>query len=571
MALINLQCLYVIIYLLLLNFVCIQPKNGQSTANTNSCYPQGSVACKMWNYTNMDCVNRDLVCIPPLRKATSIIFLDLTQNKVNVISDDEFRMFKKLQHLDLSFNEISALYDGAFTGLDELLILGLYGNPISHIQATVFNSLYKLQYMDLSANNISALHDDVFNGFHDLLTLDLRYNFIFFISDKTFSTLGKLTSLDLHGNYLHTLEGAPFKNLISLQTLHLSWQNITSLSTSSLVGLENLQILYLSFHDGSDNITGTPLTQLLSLQTFYITTTIYDCDNIGKLFTGLHNLQHLDITVGGSCPEIKFCSSYEEKNHHLNASNKCTRAIPLTYLKFHQVSSSTTSLPALQVLNNLTDLTLYLQDDIYTAIEVLNSLDSPLQNLTLYTIDRVINLNSTTFASWGNWKILLQILNLCSSTSTLLVGDAAFEWFTDLKILYLCNEYYGQPTSTLFVNAFKGLRSLNNLQLSNINIPLLVPLNIFRRYNSLTKLNLSHNQLSGNFEVIWEQLCNILSLKKIDLSHNNFDNSEILWSCSPPNLKELIIGDHQLIFVTFLQIYVRLHHTWNHLMLGQPQ
>ncbi|XP_072037242.1 toll-like receptor 4 [Amphiura filiformis] len=442
----------------------------------------------------MNCSWRDLVCIPPLHHAASIISLDLSYNQLNDIAVGVFHRLGKLQHLDLSSNYISVLNDGAFIGL------------------------------------------------YELLTLNLSYNKVSFISDKAFSTLNKLTFLDLSDS--NTLSGSPFKDLSSLQTLKLHWQNLSSLSTTSLAGLENLQTLVMSFDDGSDNITGTPLAQLSSLHELYITNSIYDCNGIYRLFIGLHNLQHLEIKVGGSCPEIKFCSSNVEYPHQVNASHKCSRMIPLTFLAFQQASLST-SLPAFEVLSNLTNLTLTVEDDIYAAVAALNSLDSPLQSLSLVlnTIQysKKFYLNLTTFALWGNWKASLQALTLKTYSNEQFVEGAPFEWFTDLNYLKIVNIKY------LTRSAFKGLRiSLHELHLEDAktNIFSSGALDIFSSYNSLTMLDLSIGKLSGNFTFFWHRLCNILSLQYIDLSTNEFDSDDktIHWICSPPNLKTFNMG-----------------------------
>ncbi|XP_072030109.1 uncharacterized protein [Amphiura filiformis] len=534
MASILLHYIHVLLMYQVLCLVCIKHTNGRPSEQGQSCYPQGSVACKMWNYTNMDCSKRDLLCIPPLQHAASIQSLDLCYNELHDISDGAFSHLHELQHMDLSWNTISFLFDDVFNGLYELLTLVLNFNHISRIQAHIFSSLNKLQYLDLSNNHISAFHDDAFTGLYNLLTLDLGLNYISslhddaftglqnlltldlgsnsisFISDKTFGKLSKLSDLYLDGNYFGTLPGAPFQDLISLQTLKLSWQNLSSLSPSSLEGLENLQTLDLSFDDGSDNITGTPLAILSSLRELYmhIHSNSHDCDSIENLFTGLHNLQYLDISIGGSCLEIKFCSLYLENTHRLNTSHTCNRVIPLTYLAFRQADSSTLSLPAFGILNNLTSLYLEL-NDFNVAIQALNYLNSPLKNLTMIIWNKVY-FDSTTFASWGNWKSSLKVLTL--TVYEFEYEGAPFEWFTDLHVLEI-------HSLSVSVNAFN---TLNN-------------------YTSLTMSDLSYN--SRDFDFFWKQLCNITSLRKIDLSENEFDTLYgMYWSCSPPNLREMYLG-----------------------------
>ena len=187
------------------------------------------------------------------------------------------------------------------------------------------------------------------------------------------------------------------------------------------------------------NITGTPLAPLSSLRELHIYDTIYDCDSIGNLFIGLHRLQHLDIRVGGSCPEIKFCSAYEEDRYSLSSRHVHSRVLPLTHLEFYQ-STNSTSLPAFEILHNLTNIALTHINDLHGAIAALNSLDSPLKTLSLTTTayNRVFNFSSTTFASWGNWKssleeLTLNIYNL--KGNELLVEGAPFQWFLKLNRL----------------------------------------------------------------------------------------------------------------------------------------
>ena len=281
------------------------------TQSVDSCYQQQSMACKMWDYTNMDCSKRYLRCIPRiLTHNDEITLLDLSSNKIRFISNGAFHGHQKLTTtLKLSVNVTSYLEDNTFSGLYNLLTLNFKENYIFYIQANVFSSLHKLQHLDISYNNISSLHDKAFTGLHDLRTLRLGGNHIS-LSDKTFSTLITLKYLELTS--LDAIPGFPFQNLTSLETLLVRWRNLSSLNGTSLRGLENLDSLHLSFKTMSGDITGTPLAPLASLHKLHIHDTLYDCDSIGNIFIGLHRLQHLDISVGGSCPEIKFCSSYEE-------------------------------------------------------------------------------------------------------------------------------------------------------------------------------------------------------------------------------------------------------------------
>ncbi len=508
----------------------------QPSEETDSCYPKGSVACKMWNYTNMDCTYRKLLCIPPLHHASIIQSLNLQNNNLSIVSDNVFHNLVELRHLDLENSFVSTLQDSAFNGLHQLVSLDLSLNSISYIQEDIFKGLTKLQDLDISNNVLSYIHENAFSTNTNLLSLDLKDNQISVISESTFHSQSRLTSLNLLGNCLVSLYSFPFHGLMSLQRLQLT-QNMSSLSVTSFSGLENLQHLRLSFVDGSYNVTGTPLALLSSLTELTIYGVLSNCDTISKLFIGLHNLQQLDIRVGGSCPDIIFCSSYEEYPY------ECTRVIPLKSLIFSRDSTNPTSLPAFNALHNLTSLELY-KVNISEAAKALISLDSPLQELFIRstTMGTTQSINSTTFALWGSWKTSLQILSLYT-VSVILLEDSPFQWFTDLKQLSISTSFLQSSTLTLSVDTFIGLKSLQKLYLRGIDVhtsSLIGALSIFSSYNSLTILDLSGNQLSGNFEALWEQLCNISSLEKVE---NDFDISfHTFWPCSPTNLKELSIG-----------------------------
>ena len=466
------------------------------------CYSQGSVACKMWNYTNMDCNSRRLACVPALPKTDSITLLDLSANSLLSIPGEAFHEFNKLKHLDLSINTISVLYDDAFSGLHELLVLKLFLNSLTYIQDHIFTSLHNLQDLDISQNEISFVHDGAFIGLYDLRSLNLMDNQISFITDKVFGSLRNLRSLNLLLNFMRPLPNFPFQNLISLRELKLSWQNLSSLSSTSFPGLKDITNLHISFQEGFDNITGTPLALLTSLRELYIDDVIHSCDNIGRLFIGLHSLQYLDIFVGGFCPEIMFCSSYDEYSYPV-IGDVCN-LIPLTHLKFEQAVYST-SLPSFKVLSNLTSLEFTTGQDFQVAVAALNSLDSPLQNLTLNRVGgNIAYLNSTTFSSWRHWKMSLEVFKIYFlSFGKFVIEGTPFQWFTELQVLNL----YSANSLTIQMNAFKGLISLNTLTVLSYETTLLSEsvFSIFSTYNSLATLDLSHNKLKQYNDMSWER------------------------------------------------------------------
>ena len=150
---------------------------ASSSKDSICTYPPGSIACKVWNYTNMDCGWRELVCVPPLRHKASLKSLDLSHNKLETLTENIFLGFTKVHSLDLSSNLIPFLNDSAFYGLNQL------------------------SNLDLSSNSLLFLSDNVFNGLHNLLTLNLNSNRIKFLRNGTVTGLSNLKTLDLSRNH----------------------------------------------------------------------------------------------------------------------------------------------------------------------------------------------------------------------------------------------------------------------------------------------------------------------------------------------------------------------------------
>ena len=233
-------------------YLCLVLKSDyvNSTEDSSCSFPPGSIACKAWNYTNMDCSQRELVCIPQLRNNASLESLDLSNNELSVLPADAFSGFINLQALDLSSNKISTINSDTFSALCNLLSLDLSGNKISSMNGT-------------------------FTGLVNLIALDLSHNSLSFIS------------------------GSPFQYLHSLKTLSLllSFQQKLTVTPKTFVGLKHtLQNLYIS---ATDMITYTPFVQLSSLQHLELRLKVPNsCNYVNEsLFLGLDKLKYLRLEI----------------------------------------------------------------------------------------------------------------------------------------------------------------------------------------------------------------------------------------------------------------------------------
>ena len=68
-------------------------------------YPSGSLACKLFNESVLDCSRRDLLIIPIIDKHNATI-VDLSDNKIELISPIAFAEQIQLTSLDFSKNQL---------------------------------------------------------------------------------------------------------------------------------------------------------------------------------------------------------------------------------------------------------------------------------------------------------------------------------------------------------------------------------------------------------------------------------------------------------------------------------
>ena len=435
-----------------------------SAENRLCTFPSSSIACKIWNYTNMDCSRRELVCIP------------LLSHKVS------------LELLDLSNNKLSVLYQDSFSGLIKLKTLDLSSNNISTINGDTFIQLNSLQTLDMSQNSLQSLSDDVFSELLNLKNLYLNENADFSVKYRMLTGLGKLQTLDLTWTMLDfTRDSRPFKDLHSLRTLSL----ITDLyqpfvlSSPIFTGLnQTLEVLNIFVGDMK---TYTPFVQLSSLQ--YLNLQRSTCSYVnGSFFVGLGNLKHLVLTN-----DVVDC-----------------------VLDFSPLVS----------LTRLTYFATYGLRDFYTHIQPLKSLDSPLQTLELYFTISSVRFNSTTFESLPKWKESLQELNIYPSVQfNIRIEGSPFKWFPKLQRLTI--QGFPDPELTINiswtspVDTFKGLTNLSELNLNYISIDAHIAYAVLSAFanSSLKTLDLAYNNIYVNYSIVCK-IGSISTLKTINVSHN---------------------------------------------------
>uniref|UniRef100_A0A3B3HNP7 Leucine rich repeat and Ig domain containing 2b n=1 Tax=Oryzias latipes TaxID=8090 RepID=A0A3B3HNP7_ORYLA len=147
--------------------------------------------------------------------------LDLSKNKLRIITPDNFSSFLQLEDLDLSDNLISAVEPGSFRFQLALRSLSFRSNVLQMVPPGVLSGLTNLTYLDLSHNRLVHIHQGVLGQLPYLMELRLQGAQLVSIEPFAFVGLKSLQLLDVSQNRLDSLERAVFASPDTLQRLCL--------------------------------------------------------------------------------------------------------------------------------------------------------------------------------------------------------------------------------------------------------------------------------------------------------------------------------------------------------------
>lgn len=303
--------------------------------------------------------------------------LDLHKNKISIIKRKSFTHLLSLQILDLSYNAVSQLSVEQFSNLSRLKYLkmdhnnlrllprdvfkftiiehlDLSYNEISLFPVTAFSQVgFTLRFLDLSYNRIEYLDNNIFRNTQFLLSLNLKNNLLTVLSDNTFSSLGELRRLDLSFNSIKanykelfhnlphlrhlnlanvSLKSVPYLPLSNLTTLNLASNNIANYKDTDVKRLKSLRRLDLSHNSITSLVPNMwfHLGNLNSLDISYnpierITTDSFRwLNNLSHLnIIGLNNLDVIDYDsfrplISLRSLQLQTCSTINHSNYHIS-------------------------------------------------------------------------------------------------------------------------------------------------------------------------------------------------------------------------------------------------------------
>ncbi|XP_060563166.1 chaoptin-like [Ruditapes philippinarum] len=178
----------------------------------------------------------------------SVLTLNLSHNRISVISSNAFKSLNNTLYLDLSNNLVSGhtLKDMDLSDLRRLRHLKLSHNPLKVIHSDTFNFLEypSVTYLDLTNCEIKELESESME-IRSLEYLDLSWNQLAAFKESSFHMMPSLKTLDLSHNWITVLNEMPY--MPELIILSLDNNAIETIAIKKRIEdfSDNLQELYL--------------------------------------------------------------------------------------------------------------------------------------------------------------------------------------------------------------------------------------------------------------------------------------------------------------------------------------
>ena len=208
-------------YFILIGYTCVSIARCSSINCPSPCYCGGEgkstfIDCNQRNLLSPDVAqiylkHNKIRYLPHENSVRSKVWIiDISENNIESIERNQLgRMFPKLSTLDLSRNKIKVLTSDSFNKLGELNNLNLENNFITNIEETVFDNLDKLHTLDLAYNNITVLNFRWLKDLYSLNTVSLAHNKIKRIVHWKHGWPGALKYVHLNNNSIPVVPPIP--------------------------------------------------------------------------------------------------------------------------------------------------------------------------------------------------------------------------------------------------------------------------------------------------------------------------------------------------------------------------
>ncbi|KAK4880191.1 hypothetical protein RN001_008337 [Aquatica leii] len=253
----------------------------------------------------------------------SVKILDLSFNNISVVFDHNFRGLLNLIELHLDDNLIQKVSSGVFKHLTELRILTLERNRLQELVPKMFARLSKLQVLKLSENKLIELLPEAFKDILELRTfecrgcglsrintqiyhllpylthLDLGNNTMQFIAYDEFQDLRRIHSIKLDGNMFPVILEKTFINQGELRTLCLARNRLAKITNTAFLNLTKLYELDISYNklNRVEGVAFQPISE--SLRKLSVSGNKFSDETLRVIQQTTIKLQHLEVADMG--------------------------------------------------------------------------------------------------------------------------------------------------------------------------------------------------------------------------------------------------------------------------------
>jgi hypothetical protein len=134
------------------------------------------------------------------QNARKMIYLRLSQNKIDDLDEKTFEGAESLKELFITWCGITSIHKDTFTKFVHLETLDLGGNKVKVFHKDIFGSLVNLKIFSIAYNPFEFLHKSIFRKNLELVHLNLNgADKLGGLSNRMFSHLTKLDRLYLTG------------------------------------------------------------------------------------------------------------------------------------------------------------------------------------------------------------------------------------------------------------------------------------------------------------------------------------------------------------------------------------
>uniref|UniRef100_G3PUT6 Slit homolog 2 (Drosophila) n=1 Tax=Gasterosteus aculeatus aculeatus TaxID=481459 RepID=G3PUT6_GASAC len=530
----------------------------------------------------------DLKELERLAELRSFTKLDLSENQIQGVPRKAFRGAVEIKNLQLDYNHISCIEDGAFRALLELPgagvrgrgaahRLGLYssawppalwGHNVAEVQrrsspsssssscsvlqcpesCTCSNNIVDcrgkglteiptnlpetITEIRLEQNAIKVIPAGAFAPYKKLRRIDLSNNQISELASDAFQGLRSLNSLVLYGNKITEISKALFEGLFSLQLLLLNANKIACLRVDAFQDLHNLNLLSL-YDNKLQTIAKGTFSSLRAIQTLHLAQNPFICD----------------------C-HLKWLADYLQDNPIETSGARCTSPRRLANKRIGQIKSKkfrcSGTEPGVHHVGCTEDYRSKLGGDCFADLACPEkcrcegtTVDCSNQKLTKipdhvpqYTAELRLNNNEfTVLEATGIFKKLPQLRKINLSNNRISdIEEGSFEGASGVNELILTSN----RLENVHHRMLKGLSGLRTLMLRSNRISC-VSNSSFVGLSSVRLLSLYDNQITSMNPGAFDTLH---SLSTLNLLANPFNcNCHLAWLGDWLRRKRIVTGN----------------------------